>query len=228
MQESCNMLQQCHGGTGLCVEQDLVGRAGGASHVKSEVTDGDVSVSSEGLLHEPEIYIKEEARDGEESASLKEEPFTCELHQVLGTSLGGHVLCINWVRIVIDHDTLQYCRVGVLRCFWRWIAVKIRIRRVVAAGWFVMGGPLLLCWWSLRWSRFLFSCLHSSSWNESKSHKDVSTDIPQVVLKGRDSRCKDRALKVGKLGLEARPPEFAADGLILVLRLVEEASAEKA
>ncbi|KAF2362847.1 Fucosyltransferase N-terminal [Trinorchestia longiramus] len=60
-----------------------------------------------------------------------------------------------------------------------------------------MGGPLLLCWWSLRWSRFLLlSCLHSSSWNESKSHKDVSTDIPQVELKYRDSRSKDRALKV--------------------------------
>ncbi|KAF2345471.1 hypothetical protein FHG87_023773 [Trinorchestia longiramus] len=59
-----------------------------------------------------------------------------------------------------------------------------------------MGGPLLLCWWSLRRSRFLFlSCLHSSSWNESKSHKDVSTDIPQVVLKDRDSRNKDRELK---------------------------------
>ncbi|KAF2354390.1 hypothetical protein FHG87_014852 [Trinorchestia longiramus] len=49
-----------------------------------------------------------------------------------------------------------------------------------------------------------------------------------VVLKGRDSRSKDRALKVGKLGLEARPPELAVDGFILVPRLVEEASAEKA
>ncbi|KAF2356631.1 Histone H2A/H2B/H3 [Trinorchestia longiramus] len=46
-------------------------------------------------------------------------------------------------------------------------------------------------------------------------------------LKGRDSYSKDRALKVGKFGLEARPPELAVDGLILVLGLVEEASAEK-
>ncbi|KAF2357382.1 putative 5-3 exonuclease [Trinorchestia longiramus] len=49
-----------------------------------------------------------------------------------------------------------------------------------------------------------------------------------VVLNGRDSRSKDRALKIGKLCLEARPPELAVDELILVLRLVEEASAEKA
>ncbi|KAF2366868.1 Transcription factor IIIC putative zinc-finger [Trinorchestia longiramus] len=59
-----------------------------------------------------------------------------------------------------------------------------------------MGGPLLHCWWSLRRSRFLLLfCLHTSSWNESKSHKEVSTDITQVVLKDRDSRSKDRALK---------------------------------
>ena len=48
----------------------------------------------------------------------------------------------------------------------------------------------------------------------------MSTDLPHVVLKGGDKRSKDKVLRVGKLSLEARPPDLDIDGLIIVLRLV--------
>ena len=101
--------------------------------------------------------------------------------------------------------------------------MKIESNGVKAAG------PLLLCRWSLYQScLLLLSCLHRSLRNESKSKKEVSRDLPEFMLKGHDSHSKDIALKVGNLGLAAHQPEIAMDEIILVLRLDEEASAEKA
>ena len=101
--------------------------------------------------------------------------------------------------------------------------------RGVTGGWLAGRDPLPFGKWGFQLSLFLSRlCRVYVSHNQSQSHKKVSSELPQVVVKWCDIRCKDCVVKVSELYLEAHSSQLTVQRFVLVLSLVLWTSLKKA